>query len=268
MKISLVQFAPELFKAEKNKNYIIEKIKSVNSEIIVFPELAVSGYFYLDSNDISDFSQTLDSEFIKELENLSSELNKIVVLGFAEKTGDKIYNSAIALFPDKSYNKVYRKTHLFYRERDVFEQGDSGYFVIDYKPLDIRIGLMICYDWRFPEASRCLGLLGADLIVCPSNLVTPAWPLVMPARAIENKVYVAVANRIGREDRNCERLTFTGKSAIYSYNGECLVMASSANEEVVTTDIYPLETRNKYFNEVNHLFEDRRPEFYSIITDK
>jgi predicted amidohydrolase len=122
---------------------------------------------------------------------------------------------------------------------------------------------MICYDWRFPEAARTLALQGADLIACPANLVTTLSGKVFPARAIENKVYVAVANRIGEECLGEETLLFRGESAIYDYVGERMAQASFGNEEILYAEIDPQSTRKKSFNSVNDIFKDRRPDMYS-----
>jgi predicted amidohydrolase len=104
---------------------------------------------------------------------------------------------------------------------------------------------MICYDWRFPEAARTLGFKGADLIVCPSNLVTKIWHLAMPARSIENKVYLAVSNRFGNEVRNNENLLFNGMSAIWDFNGSLLQAANKEGDEILKCSINPEYTRNK-----------------------
>ena len=144
----------------------------------------------------------------------------------------------------------------------MFEPGDSSFFVIEDKQRDIRIGMMICYDWRFPEATRSLALAGADLIICPSNLVTNIWHKVMPARAIENKIYLAVANRIGREKRGDEQLFFNGESAVYAFNGDMLCKAGVEDIRIITATIDPSKTRDKSFNEINDIFTDRRPDMY------
>ncbi len=262
MKLSLVQFCPLHKSADRNKEYIIEKCNSIESDIIVFPELAISGYYFSSKDELQDFSDAVDSVFFRTIQAISTEKNKIISIGFAEIENGKIYNSCICIFPKPEYNAVYRKSHLFYKERFVFENSDRGFFVIDYPDFDIKIGLMICYDWRFPEAARTLGLLGADLIICPSNLVTPIWDRVMPARAVENKVYVAVANRIGTEMTEDSELLFTGKSAVYSFDGSAIALAKPDTEEVVSCEIYPEQTRDKSFNEFNDIFKDRRPELY------
>jgi len=262
MEISVVQFAPTLFNREINHDFVFNSIKSINSDLIIFPELCLSGYFFLSREEASDHAIDFQSDIIKNYADLATELDRIIILGFAERSVNNIYNSAAMLFPDKKFNFVYRKTHLFYKEYLAFDKGNTGFFVIDYTPKDIKIGTMICYDWRFPEAARSLGLLGAELIACPSNLVTPLWPRVMPARAIENKVYLAVANRYGTEERNNETLLFNGKSAIYDYNGNPLKQAPASGDEVLTVQIKQELTRDKSFNSVNHIFNDRLTDMY------
>lgn len=262
MKIAVVQFCPILFETEKNVEKIIDFINKIEAEIILFPELATSGYFFISRDELSKVAISSNSEILSNFQNISTDQNKIVCFGFPEKQKDKYYNSAILLFPDKNKSKIYRKTHLFYKESLIFEPGDTGFWVVEEPIFNIRIGVMICYDWRFPEASRTLALKGADLILCPSNLVTEVWHKVMPIRAFENKVYLAVANRTGLEERNNEKLLFKGESAIYSYNGETLTKADAETEVVLYTTIYPEKTRNKSFNEYNDIFQDRRPNLY------
>lgn len=266
MKISLVQFKPQFGEIEKNLKYIEQKAQEIDSKIIVFPELCLSGYDFKEKSEVADLSQEPNSELFSEINSIANEHNKIIVFGFAEKSieegTEKYYNSALIVSPKPYQNKVYRKTHLFFKERFVFEEGNSGFFIIDYPEFDLKLGTMICYDWRFPEAARSLGLLGADLIVCPSNLVTPVWNVSTPSRALENKVYLAVCNRVGTENRNNEDLVFNGQSVIYKYNSEELAVASRDGEEIITAEIDPKETRKKSFNDYNDIFTDRRPEYY------
>jgi predicted amidohydrolase len=264
MKLSLVQFCPEFGNTEANRRKIRTLAESIASDIVVFPELSTSGYFFSSRDEALKFGEPADSGFIREVQEIATEKQKTVVFGFAETEGSELYNSAAILMPDKKQSRIYRKTHLFYRERFIFDEGNSGFFVIDDQDRDIRIGTMICYDWRFPEASRTLGMLGADLVVCPSNLVTHIWPKVMPARAIENKVYLAVPNRFGSETANGESVSFNGMSGIWSYNGDLMAQADRVGESVITADIEPSKTRDKSFNEFNDIIKDRRPKYYKI----
>jgi len=260
MHLSVIQFETLYNDKAKNIKKISDYINDINSEILVFPELATSGYYYTDRKVLKTIAEESDSSTVKHIQKLSTSLNKIIVFGFPELFENRIYNSAAIIFPNPELSTTYRKTHLFYKERFVFEEGDTGFTVIEYNGL--RLGTMICYDWRFPEAARSLALDGADLIVCPSNLVTGVWQNVMSSRALENKVYMAVANKIGIESNNGDILEFNGESAIYSYDGSYLAKASNNCEEVITAEIYPKKTRDKSFNEINDIFKDRRPQFY------
>ncbi|MFP4528250.1 MAG: nitrilase-related carbon-nitrogen hydrolase [Candidatus Kapaibacterium sp.] len=261
-KISVVQFFPIFGEKERNIETITSYIENSDSDIIIFPELATTGYFFQNRSETEKYAEPFGGETTAHFQKIAKERDKIIALGFPEIDGEKLYNSAAILFPDESASRAYRKTHLFYKERFCFDAGDRGFFNIYYAPRDINIGTMICYDWRFPEAARALALNGADLIICPSNLVTDVWHLVMPARALENKVYLAVANRIGRESSGGEELFFNGKSAIYGYNGQPMAIAGPEEEIVLSAEIDPAATRDKKFNEFNDLFSDRRPEMY------
>lgn len=266
MNITIIQNSPQLFKLKENKDDIISKINQSNSDIIVFPELSTSGYFFQNRNEVLKIALSSDDQFFEKIQTISTKKNQIICLGFAEVENKnrltKLYNSAILIFPNPQLKYVYRKTHLFYKERYCFEEGNTGFNVIYDESNGIKIGLMICYDWRFPESARALALKGADLILCPSNLVTELWTKVMPARAIENKVFLAVANRIGTEIRNEETLIFNGNSAFYDTNGNMLTSFSDNNLDEQTIQFDYMESRNKKFNSINDIFIDRRDKWY------
>jgi len=262
MIISVIQFNP-VFGAKKDNLKRMENLfNQANGEIIVFPELSTTGYDFQNREEIASLSEDFKGETYDFFNKLSQNTNKIICYGFAEKFNDKLFNSAACIFPEENSNTVYRKSHLFYREKLYFDESTDGFIVVNFPPKDISIGLMICYDWRFPESARTLALKGADLIVCPSNLVTDVWHISMPSRALENKVYLAVANRIGNENRNNEDLKFKGESAIYSFNGQIISKATPNEEEIIEAEIHPNLTRNKKFNDLNDIFFDRRPELY------
>ena len=264
LNLSLVQFNPDFGNISANISRIKNYCATIESDIIVFPELCTTGYFFQNKTETLKLAENSNGSTINSIQQIATKKNSIIIFGFIEEDQGKVYNSAVIVMPDKSKSRIYRKTHLFYKERFCFDAGDSGFFVIEDKEKDIRIGTMICYDWRFPEAARSLGLLGADLIVCPSNLVTNIWTKVMPARAIENKVYLAVANRIGSESYEDEVVSFNGLSGIWSYNGDLLAGCPSDEEWVITTAIDPSKTRDKSFNAFNNIVADRRPEMYIL----
>ncbi len=264
MKLAIVQFCPQYAENQKNKEIIIDISENTNADLIVFPELSTSGYFFKSREQVLPYADSFQEGFCRQMQEIATRKDRIIVYGFPEidKNTDELFNSAAILFPDASLSKVYRKTHLFYKEHFFFSPGNTGFFVIEDKSRDFLLGTMICYDWRFPEAARTLALKGADLIVCPSNLVTHLWHGVMPARAVENKVYFAVANRTGTEVNDGEELFFNGESAIYDYNGKQICKAGIKEEQILFAEIEPQKTRNKSFNEFNDLFKDRRPDLY------
>lgn len=264
IEIEIVQFEPLLGRTSDNIEKIDKYIDKSDSQIIVFPELASSGYYYTDKEELAKVAINSEDQLIVNFQELAEQKNQIIVFGFPEIDEGKFYNSAAIITPDKDLSSIYRKSHLFYKEHLVFEPGDTGFFNIYFEDFDLNLGAMICYDWRFPEAARTLALQGSDLILCPSNLVTGVWQEVMRSRALENKTYIAVANRIGSEKKAFEELTFNGESSIISYNGKPMVTAGESNEISIKTVITPNKTRNKSFNEHNDIFKDRRPELYQM----
>ena len=194
-----------------------------------------------------------------------SDANAIAA-GLAEKDKDRFYNSAVLTGPD-GFIGVYRKTHLYFEEKLYFTPGDTGFMVWDTKIC--RIGIMICFDWFFPESMRSLSLLGAEVIAHPSNLVMPFCPDAMPTRCLENRVYAVTANRIGIEDRKeGQPLTFIGKSEIVSPRGKILVRAPEDEEGLFFADIDPKTAKNKELNPFNDVLKDRRPDKYGPLFKK
>jgi predicted amidohydrolase len=266
LNITLVQFTPEFGKPADNLKQIADLLQGIETDIIVLPELCTTGYSFLTRDEAFAAAEGPDGQSTAFFNRLAKDYKAMVIAGFAEKSGDKVYNSAIIASPDGA-TKIYRKTHLFYREKECFSEGDSGFFVIQHPLKDCKVGVMVCNDWRYPEAARSLALLGADIIACPSNLVSNVWGIGMAARALENKVYVAVANRCGTEirdlgDGSTQTLTFTGCSVLYNFTGEAIEQAYKVGDKVITLQIDPLLTRDKSFNEFNDLLKDRRPAFY------
>ncbi len=264
--ITLVQFTPEFNKRDFNLQQIAALLQHVDTDVIVLPELCTTGYSFLTRDEAFNAAETMDGPAAAFFKQLATDKKAVIVAGFAERNGDKVYNSALIALPGGEL-KTYRKTHLFFREKECFDAGDLGFFVVEHPLKDCKVGVMVCNDWRYPEAARSLALLGADVIACPSNLVSDVWRIGMPARALENKVYVAVANRCGTEirelaDGSTQSLTFTGGSVLYNYTGEVIEQAAKTGECLITLQINPSETRDKHFNAFNDLLNDRRPEYY------
>ncbi|MFW6428783.1 MAG: nitrilase-related carbon-nitrogen hydrolase, partial [Desulfosalsimonas sp.] len=157
----------------------------------------------------------------------------------------------------------YRKLHLFNTEKEYFDPGDNPLEVIEIQ--GAKIGIIICFDWVFPEVARSLALQGADLLCHPSNLVLTYCQKAMPIRSLENSVYSVTANRTGKDTRPRGELAFTGQSQIAGPRGEIIASSGSEEEAIVIKDIDPSGARNKLITENNDLFADRRPNFYDPI---
>jgi 5-aminopentanamidase len=270
LRLSTIQFTPVFGNKTENFKRINDLAERIETDIIVLPELCTTGYFFQTKEESRSYAEGVNGEAAEFFFALAEQHDAMVIAGFIEKDGDGIYNSAMIITPDTTRPQIYRKTHLFYKERFAFDAGNTGFFVTPHHNYDCRVGTMICYDWRFPESARTLGLMGADVIACPSNLITNVWHIAMPARALENKVYVSVPNRAGKEIRglstsgNPEEVVFTGNSVVYGYNGDILARAGASEDAVLTVEIEPLKTRDKSFNEFNDVFSDRRPEMYKL----
>jgi len=264
--LAVVQFTPRFDDKQRNLSRMRQLVEDTTADIIVFPELCTTGYFFQSREELAKTAEPASGQSSAFFRDMARNKNAVVVAGFAERRQKNLYNACMVIVPEVKTPFVYRKTHLFYKEKTCFDPGDTGFFVVPDKTRDVRIGPMICYDWRFPESARILTLLGADLIVCPANLITEAWRRVMPARAIENHVYLAVANRAGLEKRKGEELRFKGNSAIYDLSGRTVKKAGPEKDEVLLAKIYPSKTRDKSFNPLNDVLADRQPQHYRTLT--
>ena len=128
--------------------------------------------------------------------------------------------------------------------------------------------MMVCFDWVFPEVARVLALQGADIICHPSNLVLGYCQQTMLTRCLENKVYAITANRFGFDRRPHGNLRFTGRSQIVAPGGTLLHRAASQRNDLFVMDIDPALARDKSITARNEVLQDRRPEFYRILTDR
>ena len=156
--------------------------------------------------------------------------------------------------------------HLFHEEKQIFAPGNLPLEIIDYR--GFRLGMMICFDWIFPELTRCLALMGAQIVCHPANLVLPYCQEAMRTRSIENRIFTVTANRIGEEARGEDKLIFTGQSQFTNNRGEVIYRASPDKEEVHCADIDIGEADNKKIDGLNDLFRDRRVDFYGRLGEE
>jgi predicted amidohydrolase len=263
MKIGFVQFAPALGHPEATMQAIDRLIpRAAGAGLVVLPELCNSGYNFQSAEQAWQTSEEVDdSIFLGYVASLCQEHGFHIVVGFNERAGDRLYNSAVLVGPH-GYVGRYRKLHLFMNEKDFFQPGDEGLPVFDIGAC--RLGMLVCFDWIFPEAWRVLALKGADIICHPSNLVLPGLAQrAVPIRALTDRVYVITANRIGTEDD----LTFTGMSTVANPNGDILAQASPTEEVVSLVEVDVTLARDKKITPRNDLFADRRPDMYRLLLE-
>lgn len=259
MKVGYIQTSP--FFGDKKRNFKeIEKLTTkLRADLIVLPELFATGYTFVSKEEALSLAEDNDGETAQFLIKVAQLTESVIVGGFIEKDGEKVYNSAI-IVSEKGVIGTYRKLHLYFKEKLWFTPGDKPLKI--YEINGINIGVMICFDWFFPETARTLALLGADIIAHPANLVLPYCQKTMVSRCLENRVYAVTANRIGQEKRGEDNFKFTGGSQITSYDSKIL---SSAPLDEISVDIVEIdikEVRNKKLNKFNDIITDRRREFY------
>jgi predicted amidohydrolase len=266
-KVGFLQFAPKLLDTTYNLKNMENLLQNQTADLIVLPELATSGYVFNSLEEVNKISEPAKSGDTAALfKTLAKQNNTSYVVGFSETANGKFYNSAMLVNPDGELY-VYRKNHLFFEEKIWYEPGDSGFPVFPAKH-DIKIGMMICFDWIFPESARCLALNGAQIIAHPANLVLPWCQQAMITRSLENRVFSITANRIGKETNGEKSQYFTGMSQVLTPKGEILQRANEIEETFFVTEIETDDSLDKQVTDFNHAFTDRRPELYKILSEK
>lgn len=238
-----------------------------SAQLVVFPECAVSGYCFDSREEAWPHAETTPGPATEALLAAAKARGKHLVFGMLERNGDKLHNSCVLLGPEGIVG-VYRKIHLPFLGVDRFVDGGTEPLRV-YDIGSMRVGLHICYDGSFPECVRVLTLLGADLVVLPTN-----WPpgadtfaeLLPNARALENHIYYMAVNRVGTE----RGFQFIGTSKFCLPTGRSPSVGSATEPAIITGSVQPHIVRNKRLVRVpgKHLIDrlaDRRPEFYGLL---
>ena len=261
MRVGFFQYAPGFGEVKRNLEYVSERIAQIRCDLLVLPELFATGYQFVDKGEVSKLAEAVPGgPTTQHLAELARSRGMYIVAGLPERADSRYYNSAVVVGPS-GFIGCYRKTHLFFEETVFFTPGDTGFQVWDLG--QVRIGVMVCFDWFYPESSRILALKGADIVCHPSNLVLPHCPDAMVTRSLENRVFSITANRTGSEERGGKkRLTYIGSSEVVDPRGRILHRASVDREELLVLEIEPSEARDKSLNVYNDLLRDRRPQYY------
>lgn len=219
-------------------------------DVLVFPESFVTGF---PSREITRrLAEPLNGATVKELERLATRFNTTFAVGMAERDGKDVYNTTVLVAPNGLLFS-YRKTHLWTGEALRVDAGN--YFRVG-RWNGIQVGLLICYDIEFPESARAVAQMGAELLLLTNGNMDPYGPAhrtVLQARAQENQMFVAMANRVGKQNTT----RYVGESAVADPYGRVLAEAGHDEEILsVTLDLSLVqESRQKY----DYLKERRVP---------
>lgn len=261
MNVGILQFAPRLGRVEENRRQIAAMLRGRKFDLAVLPELAVTGYNFADRRAAWAAAEDCRGESFDLFGELAFSAKGAIVWGMAEKAGRKLYNSAVLTTPEGDHY-IYRKTHLFFREEFLFDRGDTGFNVLTWRK--VRIGVMICFDWIFPEAARTLALKGCQVLAHPANLVMPYCQDAMVTRSLENRIFCVTANRVGRESTGGRVVRFTGRSQIIDPTGDRILKFTAVEKAFKAVKITPCVADTKKVNRWNDLFADRRTDWYGV----
>jgi predicted amidohydrolase len=255
-----------------NREKIIATIRTAaerEAQLVIFPECALTGYAYNSLDEAAPFAERIDGRSADAIAEVCRQTRTYAIVGFIEADGEKFYNAAMLVGPDGVVGG-YRKVHLPFIGIDRFLTPGDRPFQVFNLPFG-KVGVNICYDISFPEPSRVLKLLGAELIALITNWPTAAWrspQFVANTRALENHVFYAAVDRVGRE----RGWDFIGRSKVIDCNGDTLAEASADAEELLVVPVPLAEANNNRIVNVAGAYEvdrvkDRRPEFYEPISE-
>lgn len=265
-RIICVQLAPRIADLAGNHARSVAAIRDAvraGADVVVLPELATSGYVFASRDEACSVAITAEHALFRDWQAAAG--GAVVVGGFCERAGDRLYNSA-ALVDGSGLRTLYRKTHLWDREKLIFEPGDEPPPVVS-TALG-RIGVLICYDLEFPEMTRALALRGAELLAVPVN-----WPLLARpdgerppeviaamAAARTNRIAIACCDRSGVERGQ----RWTEGTCVIDEDGWVRASAASDSQTLASADLDLAATRSKRISERNDVFADRRPPLYEL----
>jgi predicted amidohydrolase len=261
MKIAAAQISCSLGDVEANVRKMRDfsaRAKEAGASLVVFPEMADTGYSMC---VIQKSASAWTEGAVPQLKETAKELGIGIISGVSEREVGAIYNSQVAIDATGEIVAKYRKIHLFgappIGEHTCFSPGNQ---LVSFSMGDLRLGLTICYDLRFPEVYRALAC-GQDANVF---IISSAWPfpraehmrVLAVARAIENQSYVVLSNRVGKDDG----VLTCGGSAIIDPYGVTVAAASADREELVVAEVSDEIIRS--VRDRMPVFADRRENVY------
>jgi predicted amidohydrolase len=246
----------------------VEKAGEQGADVVLFPELILSAGYALGER-YRKVAETVPGPSLDNIAKLAAERKLYVIVGLAEKTDSgMLYDSAVMFDRKGRILGKYRKSHIYPATESIFTRGQElPVFQTDFG----TVGLLICYDLEFPETARIMALQGAEIIF---HLVAD-WPQGVPglperifdlsfrARALENRIVLAICNRVGNDPDL--RSYFYGLSRIIGTQGE-IIASADQGEKMILADV-DLEQASREREAYNY-FHDRRPELYNILLEQ
>lgn len=266
VRCAAIQLSPifgEVAVNRENAACAIEEAASLGAELVVLPELCISGYVFVDGKEARALSESLTGETVEGWVSLAAKHGLTIVGGICERDdGGDLHNTAVVV-EKTGLTAAYRKTHLWDREQLVFTPGARRPPVVD--TACGRVGVAICYDSFFPEVMRGLAVAGADVIAVPMNSPATEPPfeplpievsLVIAAAAV-NRVFVVQADRSGRE----RDVDWAEASVIVDPEGR-LLSGPTHGRAVLVADLDLDCAHDKAYGERNDVLADRRLDLY------
>jgi N-carbamoylputrescine amidase len=252
----------------------VRQAAAEGAQVVLLPELFAGHYFPQQEVETAfNFAHALQGHpFLPSFQALAAELKLVLPISFFERAGQAHYNSLAMVTATGAIAQIYRKSHIpdgpAYEEKYYFNPGDSGFQTYDSGMGTLGAG--ICWDQWFPEAARCMALLGAEVLLYPTAIgseppeagsidTQPLWRRAMVGHAVSNSCYLAAANRVGQEGA----MTFYGSSFICDYTGEIIASADRDEERILYADLDLAAAQS--FRAGMGFFRDRRPDLYGPL---
>ncbi|MDB5055447.1 MAG: Nitrilase/cyanide hydratase and apolipoprotein N-acyltransferase [Bacilli bacterium] len=257
---------------------LVRQAAKQGAQIILLQELFETPYFcQKQKSDYYAYATELEhNRAINHFRQIAKELQVVLPISFYEKKNNARYNALAVIDADGEVLGKYRKSHIpdgpGYEEKFYFNPGDTGFKV--WSTRYGKIGIGVCWDQWYPEAARCMTLMGAELLFYPTAIGSEPqdssidskdhWQACMLGHAAANLLPVIASNRVGVEEDEDSKITFYGSSFIAGPQGNKIVEANRNEETVLVAefDLDQLETQRIEWG----IFRDRRPDLYKIIT--
>jgi 5-aminopentanamidase len=265
--VAACQLGPTLGDPQANLALVTDAVAQAvgrGAQLVVLPELVSSGYVFADRAEAWEAAEDADGPTLRGWQQLAADHGIVLVGGFAERAGQSLFNSAAVVDPS-GLLAVYRKAHLWDRERLIFSAGDAAPPIVETSIG--RLSTMICYDLEFPEWVRIPALAGAQLLAAPVNWpAAPAPDGERPGEVVRvqadsgvNRMPIVACDRVSDE----RGVAWVGGTVVTDADGWVLAGGwSSRDEQVVVAEVDPAQTDDKRIGGLSDIHGDRRAELY------